>query len=68
MGWALAVVHPCSWRSNSSDRSRFDWLRNKGHANGAPRSTAHYYYLKTCLEHEGSLRLASLVALVLVMK
>jgi len=22
--------------------SRFDWHRNKGHANGAPRSTAHY--------------------------
>jgi len=30
MGWALAVVHPCSWRSNSSDRSRYDWRRNKG--------------------------------------
>jgi len=42
MGRALAVVHPCSWRSNSSDRSRFDWRRNKGHSNGAPRSTAHY--------------------------
>jgi len=43
MGWALAIVQPCSWRSNSSDRSRFDWRRNKGHANGAPRSTAHKY-------------------------
>ena len=34
--------------------------RNKGHANGTPRSTAHYA--------QGSLRLASLVALVLVVK
>jgi len=42
MGWALAVAHPCSWRSNSSDRSRFGWRRNKGHANGASRATAHY--------------------------
>src|SRR6218665_3604023 len=41
MGWALAIV-PCSRRSKSSDRSRFDWHRNKGHANGAPRSAAHY--------------------------
>jgi len=24
MEWALAVAHPCSWRSNSSDISRFD--------------------------------------------
>jgi len=24
MGWVLALVRPCSWRSNSSDRSRFD--------------------------------------------
>jgi len=47
MRWALAIVHICSWRSNSSDRSRFDWRRNKEHANGAPRSTAHY--LKTFL-------------------
>jgi len=28
MEWA--VVPPCSWRSNSSDRSRFDWRTNKG--------------------------------------
>jgi len=42
MGWALAVVHPCSRGNNSSDRSRFNWRRNKGHANGVPRSTAHY--------------------------
>jgi len=66
MGWALAIVRPCSWRSNSSDRSRFDWRRKKGHANGAPRSTAHY--LKTYLKREGSLRLTSLMALALVMK
>jgi len=43
MGWALAIVHLCSWRSKSSDRFRFDWSRNKGHANGAPCSTAHKY-------------------------
>jgi len=60
MGWALAVVYPCSWRSNSSDIFRFDWSRNKGYANGTPRSTAHYV--------QGSLRLANLVALVLVVK
>jgi len=31
MGWALAIVHTCSCRSNSSDRFslRFDWRRNK---------------------------------------
>jgi len=66
MGWALAIVRPCSWRSSSSDRFRFDWRRNKGDANGAPRSTAHY--LKTYLKREGSLSLPSLVALALVMK
>jgi len=42
MGWTLVVVHHCSWRSNSSDRSRFDWCRNKGHASGTPSSMAHY--------------------------
>jgi len=65
-GWALAVVHPCSWRSNSSDISRFDWRRNKGHANGAPRSAAHH--AQDLSKGEGSLRLTSRVALVLVMK
>jgi len=70
MEWALAIVHPCSWRSNSSDRSRFDWRRNKGYANGrlALLLTNTMYYLKTYLEREGSLRLASHLALVLVMK
>jgi len=66
MGWVLAVVHPCSWRSNSRNRSTFDWHRNKGHAEG------HLFLwltmLKTCLKREDSLRLASLVAIVLVMK
>jgi len=44
MEWALAVVglHPCSWRRNSIDNCRFDWCRDKGHANGATRPTAHY--------------------------
>ena len=38
----------------------------KDHDNGAPRSTAHYH--KTYLKREGSLRLASPLALVLVIK
>jgi len=58
MGWALAVIHPCSWRSNSSGISRFDWRRNKGHANGTPCSTVH--------NAQCSLRLASLATPVRV--
>src|SRR6218665_1975500 len=60
MVWALAIVHICSGRGNSSDRSRFDRRRSKAHDNGTPRSTAHY--LKTYLKREGSLRLAGPVA------
>jgi len=40
MGWALALAAE-DWRSNSCVRSGFYWRRNKDHANGAPRSTAH---------------------------
>src|SRR6218665_3991041 len=49
MGWGLAVVHPCSFRSNSSDRSRCDCSRKKGHANSALHSTVHYH--AHCIHH-----------------
>jgi len=45
MEWTLALWYTLAaqdWRSNSSDGSGFDWRRNKGHANGAPRSTVQY--------------------------
>ena len=66
MGWALAVVHFAAEESTAVTAEGLigvgTWFMLMGRL--VPRLTM----LKTCLKREESLHLASLVALVLVMK